>query len=285
MKNILVADSGGSKTDWRLRTADGKILQAKTKGLSPFYNTSESIAQTIANELLPQINGILPDEVFFYGAGCSSDNMNAVVEAGFKAVFAKAKTEIAHDLLGAARALCGKKPGIACILGTGSNSCVFDGNQIVENRPSLGLYLGDEGSGGHLGKMLITAFLYGEMPADLAQKLKSRYHLSKENILENVYKKPEPNKYLASFSHFLLANIEERFCAELVMNSFREFFSKHVLHYDNRENLPIHFTGGIAMHFSSFLQRVCAENGLRFGIVSEKSVSGLLLYHTEQQTP
>jgi N-acetylglucosamine kinase-like BadF-type ATPase len=279
MKNILIADSGGTKTDWRFCNLNGQILPLKSKGLSPFYHTSETIEEILRSEILPEIGHQLPDEIYFYGAGCSSENMNKIVFEGIKSVFPASKIHIAHDLLGTARALCGKEAGIACILGTGSNSCVFDGEKIVDSRPSLGLYLGDEGSGGFLGKKLITDFLYGEMPKELSEKLASRYSLTKENILENIYKKNEPNRYLASFAHFIFANLSERYCFLLVQNAFQDFFNKHINHYSPEKKLPVNFTGGIAQNFSSVLQKVCVQNGFIFGKVVEKPVAGLVLFH------
>jgi N-acetylglucosamine kinase-like BadF-type ATPase len=278
-KNMLIADSGGTKTDWRFCTADGQILPVNSKGLSPFYNTPETIEAVLRKEVLPDIGHQTPDVIYFYGAGCSSENMNKVIFEGLSLVFPAAEIHIAHDLLGTARALCGNQAGIACILGTGSNSCVFDGEKIVSSRPSLGLYLGDEGSGGFLGKKLITDFLYGEMPLELSEKLASRYSLSRESILENIYKKSEPNRYLATFAHFIFANLSERYCYLLAQNAFQDFFDKHINHYRSEKNLSVHFTGGIAQNFSSILQRVCAQNSFHFGKVVEKPVSGLVLYH------
>lgn len=280
-KAILIADSGSTKTDWRLLNSSREIEQAKTAGFNPFYQSEEDIRTELVNELLPQLS-VSPDAVFFYGAGCSDERNRALVGHALRDVFPDASVEVEHDLLAVARALCGNEPGIACILGTGSNSCLYDGRSIVMNVPSLGFMLGDEGSGGFLGKLLVTDYLNGDLPKPLAKRFMSRYNnLSKEEILENVYKKPFPNRYMASFSKFLFDHAREPYAFELVFSAFKLFLRKNVCKYPDYREYPTHFTGSVAFYFNSILRAACEEYGIVLQKVTESPIAGLLLFHSE----
>ncbi|HQR01823.1 MAG TPA: N-acetylglucosamine kinase, partial [Ferruginibacter sp.] len=201
----LIADSGATKAEWCL--LDGKKKKIiYTQGLSPYFLTAEQIRDIINNELKPRLKQSLPDEVYFYGTGCINPNNAKSVKKAIKACFPEARAEVTHDLLGAAKALCGNDKGIACILGTGSNSCYYNGKKIVKNSPGLGYVLGDEGSGAYLGKKVIQYFLYNTFDADLMDRFTAKFNTSSLEILEAVYKKPLPNRYLASFAIFLAEN-------------------------------------------------------------------------------
>lgn len=279
-KPTLIAESGSSKTDWRLLGPSGEIAQAKTVGFNPYYQTEENIRITLIEELLPQLSKN-PEVVFFYGAGCSNENNKVLVRKAIQSVFPDAIVEVEHDLLAAARALCGHEPGIACILGTGSNSCLYDGKNIVANIPSLGFMLGDEGSGGFLGKRLIIDYLSGDLPGHLIEQFNHRYKVSKEEILDNVYKKPFPNRYLASFSKFLFHHLRDPYVFDLVLSSFKLFLKKTVYKYSNYKNYTTHFTGSIAFYFNSILRTACEEYGIVMGKVIEGPIAGLTLFHSE----
>ncbi|MEZ4902654.1 MAG: N-acetylglucosamine kinase [Spirosomataceae bacterium] len=278
---ILIADSGSTKTDWRLIAADGSIQQAKTVGLNPYYQDSTSIATELTQHLLPLVQESVTD-IYFYGTGCAGEEPCAIVRNGLKAVFATAEViEVESDMLGAARGLCGHEPGIACILGTGSNNCLYDGRDIAAKIPSLGFWLGDEGSGGYLGKTLVVAFLQKEMPDDLAEKFAKRYGLNREIVLENAYKKPFPNRYFAGFSKFLFDNRSHPFAYQLVYDAFGEFLSKYVCKLADYQQNKVHFVGSIAFYYSDILRRVATEKGITVGHIMETPIAGLTLYHRQ----
>jgi glucosamine kinase len=276
---ILIADSGASKTDWRILSANEAIAQAKTMGFNPFFQDSESIYQELVQTLLPQLPGGKIREIFFYGSGCSTDFSRDIVRTGIRRAFPDAQITINNDLLAAARALCGQTSGIACILGTGVNSCLYDGNEITTKRPSFGFWLGDEGSGGYLGKTLIQQYFHEDMPEDLRQKFEKRYSPVLGDVLENAYKKPLPARYFASFSKFLFDNLSHPFCYRLAYDSFSLFFDRYVGKYENFRQYPVHFTGSIAFYYSNVLRQVANDKGITLKNILESPISGLTLYH------
>jgi glucosamine kinase len=275
---LLIADSGSTKTDWRIIDQDKNIAQAKTAGFNPYYQTEEQIFAELKEVLLPQVKGDIT-EIYFYGAGCSSPDKNALVENALSRVFLKAQVHVSHDLLAAARALCGSEAGIACILGTGSNSCLYDGKDIVANKASLGYILGDEGSGAVLGKLLVSKYFNRELPGHLMAKFEKRYALSREELLDNVYKKPFPNRYLAKFSQFLFHNLSDPYIYKLVYDAFADFFDKNVLYYENYADYKVHFTGSIAFYYSNILRQVANDKGIVVKNILENPIAGLTLYH------
>lgn len=276
---LLLADSGSTKTDWRLSDEKGTILSFRTEGYNPYLVSGEKIAEGLRNDLLPALNGTVPEQLFFYGAGCGAPDKKQIVSEALHVVFPGAEIQVETDLLGAARALCGRQAGIAAILGTGSNSCYYDGEKIVENRPSLGFILGDEGSGAAIGKELIRLFLYGEMEAKLQSNFENRFQLDKNKILDQVYRQPLPNRFLASFAKFVFQNIEQEQCSTIVTNSFRDFFRYHILKYGEASRSSLHVTGSIGFYFSNLLRRVAEEQGIRLGRITENPISGLVNFH------
>jgi glucosamine kinase len=282
-KMHLIADSGSTKTAWRLIKSKNTILKFETIGYSPQYVTTSEMISDLISVLLPQLTVYSDDisKIHFYGTGCSTPRTVGIIQLALENVFEKAAVEVNHDLLGGARALCGRSPGVACILGTGSNSCLFDGEFIVDNIPSVGFMLGDEGSGGYLGKKLVRAYFYRELPTDLAQAFDKKYQLSRDEMLLNVYKKPMPNRYLADFTKFLSEHLEHPFVIDLVKSSFQDFLDTMVLKYDNIHNLPINFLGSIAVHFQTILKTVLIENNLKFGRIVENPVREMVKYHFE----
>jgi glucosamine kinase len=277
---ILIAESGSTKTDWRIIREDGTISQAKTVGFNPYYQTTEDIAEELRKNLLPQITGIVT-EVFYYGTGITNDEKSTVITSAIRSVFTDIQTIEAHsDMLAAARALCGRDAGIACILGTGSNSCFYDGAEISFQIPPLGFWLGDEGSGGNLGKNLILSYLHKEMPEDLRAKFEKRFGVKDRlEIIENAYQKPFPNRYFASFSKFLFDNRQHPFAYHLVSHAFGMFFEKYILKYPDFKSYKIHFTGSVAFYYSDMLRRVATEKGCSVGVIMESPIAGLTLFH------
>jgi len=279
---ILIADSGSTKTDWRFISKEGQISQAKSYGFNPYYQDTIDLKTDIENNLLSQIKGEEVEEVYYYGAGCGSAENRKLIHELIKDIFVNARIEVSHDLLAAARALCGIEPGIACILGTGANSCSYNGNEIVSNIPSLGYVMGDEGSGAYLGKILLADFLRGDMPNFIAERITKRFNLTKDDVLESVYQKEKPSKYLASFSKFIFQNIKDPYCYRLVYDALKSFFEINILKYENSGNLKIHFTGSVAFYYSNILRQVANDLGVNVVNIVESPIAGLTLYHQKQ---
>lgn len=277
----LIADSGSTKTDWRLIKSDNSFDQTTSIGLNPYYVSLEQIIAEVNKDLLLSTNANEVKSIYFYGSGCSSDEKKKVLIDAFSEVFKNAEIEIQHDLLGAARALCGRESGIAAILGTGSNSCEYNGSEIVANIPSLGFVLGDEGSGAHLGKELLRAFAYGELPDDLKKKFDFRYKTTIPEILHNTLQKPMANRYMASYAKFLFHNIDHPFISKIVVRCFTEFFDKHICKYESHKKVPVHFVGSIAYYFGDRLRYVAEEKGVVVGNILEKPIAALTLYHSQ----
>ncbi len=277
----LIADSGSTKTAWRLIKSESTIIPLETIGYSPQYITTDEMLDDLKEILIPQLPVLTNDisKISFYGTGCSTPRTVTIIQLALENVFEKAEIEVNHDLLGAARALCGHSSGVACILGTGANSCLYDGQFITDNIPSVGFMLGDEGSGGYLGKQLVRAYFYRELPEDLELAFAKKYQLTRDDMLLNVYKKSAPNRYLASYTKFLSEHLEHPFIWEFVKNGFQDFLDAMVLKYDNIENLPINFLGSIAVHFQPVLEAVLLENNLHFGRVIHNPVRELVRYH------
>jgi len=277
----LIADSGSTKTSWRLVKSNNEIIKASTIGYSPHYLTTDKIAWSMTETLLPQLNVESNEikEIYFYGTGCSTPKSIDVIVKAFEHVFSTAKVIVDHDLLGAARALCGKKPGIACILGTGSNSCLYDGHQIKDNIPSLGFILGDEGAGASLGRRLVKSYFYREMPQDIEKEFKSLYKLDKEAIFEHVYKSELPSRYMAQFTKFMGERLNHPYIWDLAKKEFEAFMETQVLKYENVDKLPIHFLGSIAFYFKPVLDEIFQEHGLQLGRIIQEPIETLLDYH------
>ena len=251
-----------------------------TQGLSPYFLSAEQIEYIIENELCPKLKKAEPDEVFFYGTGCSNTDNIRLVKKAINKVFAGAVVTVNHDLMAAARALCGNEKGVACILGTGSNSCYFNGKKIIKNSPGLGYVLGDEGSGAYLGKKVVQYFLYNTFDADLMDRFKAKFNTNSSEILSAVYKKPLPNRYLASFAIFLAENRGHYMIENIIEDGFNDFFFNHIYKYRESWTLPIHFTGSIAFGFKDVLKEMCNTYELQLGKVLKRPMDGLIKYHS-----
>lgn len=282
---ILIADSGSTKTDWRLVDNSKNIHQFNTIGFNPYFQDTETIEAEIKENLLNPIKALSIEnfdntlEIYFYGAGCSSESKNEIVRAAIHKIFPDARIKVDHDLLGAARALCGNEKGIAAILGTGSNSCYYDGENIAENIFSLGFILGDEGSGANIGKHFIKDYLYKEQPAHISESFYERFKLSRENILDAIYKKPLPNKFLASFSKFIYQNQKEQYITDLIISSFNEFFDKHICKYANHKEVKLSCVGSVAYYYSNILRGVAVSKGVHIDKIIESPIASLTLFH------
>jgi len=279
---ILIADGGSTKTDWRLLKEGREYKQVQTTGFNPYLVGSDYIEEILWKELQPYIDNNGVSKIYYYGAGCSTATKNQVVEMAFEKVFPSAKISIDHDLLGAARALCGNREGIVAILGTGSNSCFYDGKDIVDHIFSLGYFFGDEGSGAFMGKSLLSAYLHNELPADLSEKLAEEYPMSRESILDAVYNKPAPSRFLASFSTFINNNREHSFIRNLIVDNLRGFYRYQVCCYPRHKEVPVNFAGSVAYHYQDLLHEVGAEYGATVGRIIQAPIDGLVEYHMEE---
>lgn len=281
MNRILLADSGSSKTDWVILENKQVIHSFQTIGINPYFWTYEQIIDEIWANVAPQTGENQIDEVFFYGAGCSNESKKMTLQAALQKVFLQAEINVFHDLLAAARALCGNENGIACILGTGSNACVFEEGQITAQPINLGFWLGDEGSGGALGKSLVLAFLHQQMPQHIKTAFQEIYMIDLESILENAYQKPFPNRYFASFAPFCERFCQETFIAEIVENNFDLFLSKYILKLPKAQIYPIHCVGSIAYTFETIWKQSLQKKGLNTGKILRSPMQGLIAFHSQ----
>lgn len=279
---ILVVESGSTKADWML-IKDGQNIPYSTKGFNPFFHSKEDILIELNDHL--ELDLIKNDitKIYFYGAGCSSKKLNAIIKNGLKAFFTKATIQVDHDLKACAVSLYEKKPIIACILGTGSNSCFFDGKEITENSHALGYILGDEGSGSYFGKSILSAYLYGRLPEKMMTEM-NRLGLNKEIIFENVYMKEDANVFIASFMPVLIRNKELDFCQKLIQKGFLDFIDKHVLCYPEAQKSTISFVGSVASLLKDELEQACLSKGLSIGKVIRRPLENLVNYHLSPES-
>lgn len=228
---------------------------------------------------MPKLKKNSPDEIYFYGTGCSNiENINIIKDA-LKKIFPKARIKVDHDLIGAAKALCGNEKGIACILGTGSNSCYFNGKKIIKNSPGLGYVLGDEGSGTYLGKKVLQYYLYNTFEPDLIERFNSKYKTTVSEILDKVYKQPLPNRYLAGFVSFLVENRGHFMIENIIEDGLNDFFFNHIYKYRESWSLPINFVGSVAFGFKDVLKNLCDSYELELGKVYKDPMEGLIKFH------
>lgn len=274
---ILIADSGSTKTDWCVVENGESILRFKTRGTNPFFQTEEEIGKEIEAGLLPSLKGFEPSVIYFYGAGCAFPEKNDMIRRAVNR-FLPVPVEVGSDLLAAARALCGDQPGIACIMGTGSNSCYYDGREIAKNVSPLGFILGDEGSGAVLGKLLIGDVLKDQLPPALKDQFLTQYELTPALIMDKVYRQPFPNRFLAGFSPFIREHLDEPVIWELVTRSFLAFFTRNVKQYDYFEQ-PVHLVGSVAWYYQDVLKDIAFDLGIRLGTIARSPMEGLIAYH------
>lgn len=276
----LIADSGATKAEWCLVNGSRKKTII-TQGISPYFLNTEQISDLLLKELKPKLKNAEVDEVYYYGTGCANPANAKSVKKALQRVFETTKIEVTHDLMAAARALCGRKKGVACILGTGSNSCYYDGKKIVKNSPGLGYVLGDEGSGAYLGKKVIQYYLYGTFDEELRGRFDLTYTTNAPEILEHVYKKPLPNRYLAGFTRFLADNRGHYMIENIIEDGLNDFFFNHLCKYRETWTLPISFAGSVAFGFKDVLKQLCDSYEFELGKVMKNPMEGLLNYHAD----
>ncbi|ATL49529.1 N-acetylglucosamine kinase [Chitinophaga caeni] len=277
----LVADSGSTKTEWCLINGDSRATY-RTQGISPYFQTGEQIINILEQELLPQMPRKLHiDEIFYYGTGLGSSQNAKLLHDSLQSVFMDTYVEADHDLAAAAKGLCGKEKGVASILGTGSNSCYYDGEKIVKNNPGLGFILGDEGSGAYLGKKIVQYYLYHTFDEDLKANFDEKFHITKDEILDSVYRKPLPNRFLSTFAPFLSENRGHFMIENILEDGLNEFFFNHIYKYRESWTVPLHFTGSIAWYFKDIIQQLCELYELQLGTIVKSPMAGLIQYHTE----
>lgn len=276
---ILIADAGSTKTRWCVLNGAEKVADFVSSGINPSTMPTVEIENIISDVLLNGLANCKTDEVenvYYFGAGCKGDVAIGVIKSCLSKVFVRADIVVDSDMTGAAISLFGPNEGIACILGTGSNSSLWNGKKIIENIPSLGFILGDEGSGSHIGKALLHDFFKCDMPGDIKTLFHQKYDLSLETVIERVYRRPAPAAYLASFAPFVSENISHRYCRDLAIECFLEFFRRNVLKYSDAVKLPIAFIGSIACNFSEPLKEAASRCKLKIVKIAPSPMAGLV---------
>jgi glucosamine kinase len=279
---ILIADSGSTKTFWAL-VGDGQVArQIKTGGINPFFRDSYSISEELRKDLLPFLEAEIT-EVHFYGAGIINKEKGRVIQNLLFGLFPGAEVETQSDLLAVSRATCGNLPGIACILGTGSNSGLFDGEKIIEQVSPLGFILGDEGSGAVMGRKILGDYFKNSMPPQLRENFRSKYNLTKEEVLEKVYRGERPNLFLAKFTEFLSENLQTDYCSSFVMNEFEAFIVRNILNYTDCRFYPVNVVGSVGFVFQDILKEALAKYSLKCGKILKDPMEGLTRFHSQKK--
>lgn len=276
---ILIADSGSTKTDWCAVENNEVVLEIQTKGMNPYFQSEEDIVNEVKEALLPLLPAKPLTAIYFYGAGCAFDKIEVMRNALRKSLCVEGEIEVNSDMLGTARALCGDEAGIACILGTGSNSCYYDGKEIVENVSPLGFILGDEGSGAVLGKLMVGSLLKNQLTPGLKETFLEEYQLTPAEIIDRVYRKPFPNRFLASLSPFLAKHLDDDSVQTLIKEAFAAFFRRNVMQY-KFERCKVHFCGSIAYYYRELLMSVAEELSINIGCIAQTPIDGLVSYHS-----
>ncbi len=271
----LIIDSGSTKMEWMLLDGNETKSRFLTEGFNPNYFDIQTLVEMCQG--VPLSNEI--QSIHYYGTGCGSEQNCTLIKNVFQKRFPKAEITVTHDLMAACHALFGHEKGIACILGTGSNSCVYDGEKIVEKAVSLGYLVGDEGSGCHIGRAVVRAYFYGFMPEDLRKKFEETYHLELKDFVQQLYHDPQPSKYLAAFAKFAGENQAHPYIRVLVKDCFKAFMEAFVCRYKGCNALKVSFVGSIAYHFQDLLRESLADFGLTMGEVMQAPAEGLVQYY------
>ncbi len=272
---LLIADSGSTKTDWALvENISNEIIYTETNGFNPFFHSTSYILEHILSNEVLQHNKNKIQQIRYFGAGCSSEHRNAIVENALKQMFPNAFIKVDHDIAGAVYATCQHKPGISCILGTGSNCVMFDGTSIISHTHALGYVLGDEGSGSYFGKKIARDFINKVLPPNIHAFYK-QHGFTKESILEKVYNTPGANKFLASMAKPLSEFLHEEYTQQLLHEGFTEFVQQHIIKIPNAQKYPVHFVGSIAFTYQDLLKNVLSKFHLHTGIIIQKPILAL----------
>lgn len=278
---ILIADSGSTKTEWmQLENDCAKINNTfVTSGINPVLQSEKEIIEEVTNNIIPRLNSTTTlNGLYFYGAGCLPEKVEMMKNIFSSHFTITGNIEVNSDMLGTARSLCGNKAGIACVLGTGSNSCFYDGKKIAANVPPLGYILGDEGSGAALGKQFVADLLKNQLSPELKEKFLSQHQFTQAEIIDRVYRKPFPNRFLAGFSPFIKKHINEPEVYNMVLNNFKLFINRNVKQYDYKK-YKVGFNGSIAYSYKEILQEAARETGIDIGDIIAKPIEGLMKYH------
>jgi N-acetylglucosamine kinase-like BadF-type ATPase len=275
----LIADSGATKAEWCLMKGKKRKIFFTT-GISPYLMTTEQIIKLLNKELKSAIKKEAIAEIHYYGTGCGNSENVKNIRKALKEVFPSArKINVDTDITGAARAVCGHSKGIACILGTGSNACFYNGKRIAKSSPGLGYVLGDEGSGAYMGRKVIQHFLYNTFEGDLMTRFDNKFKTNRMEILDHVYRQPLPNKYMASFALFLSENRGHYMIENIIEDSFNDFFFNHIYKFKESWKYPVNFVGGVSFAFKDVLKELCKGYGLQLGKIMKNPMEGLVEYH------
>jgi N-acetylglucosamine kinase-like BadF-type ATPase len=280
MAAVLIADSGSTKCEWCVLD-DGKKKKIFTTGISPYFLNAEQIQKLLQAELLPKIKQAAIEKIFFYGTGLKDDANKRMIGSVLKKIFPGAVAEVQTDLFAAARALSKNEKGVCCILGTGSNSCYYNGKKIIKNSPGIGYILGDEGSGAYLGKKVVQYFSYKTFDEELMLAFNNQYNTNVDEIIMNVYTKPQPNRYLASFAIFLAENRGHYMIENIIEDGLNDFFFTHLSKYRESWLYPIHFTGSIAYGFKDVIRNLCNSYQMEIGSILKQPMDGLIQFHAQ----
>jgi N-acetylglucosamine kinase-like BadF-type ATPase len=277
-KTILIAESGSTKTDWCLIT-NGKKKMLQTQGINPFFLQSHEIISIFKNELKINPAKIQLDEIHFYGAGINSEDSKHIIEQCLKTYFTCKKVKSYSDILASAQATCKDQKGIACILGTGSNTCYFNGKKIAFKTQSLGYVLGDEGGGTQLGKKIVQYYLHDILEPELKVAFEKKYQHELSTILESLYRKPFPNRFLAQFASFIFENRGHYMIENIAEDCLNDLFIHHLIRYPQVHKVPVHFTGSVAFYLKDILENMCEQYEIHLGSIIQKPIKGLIDYH------
>ena len=271
----LIIDAGSTKMGWILMEGHEVKAHFVTKGFNPNYSDRQCLVETCHGASLP--NEI--QTIYYYGTGCGNEQNCQTIKEVFLSRFPHAEIHVTHDLMAACHAALGHESGIACILGTGSNACLYDGERITERAVSLGYLVGDEGSGKHIGSEVVRAYFYGFMPEDLRRQFDETCHLELRDFIDKVYHQPQPSRYLATFAKFAGEHQSHPFIKELVKGCFKAFIEAFVLRFERTETMKVSFVGSVAFHFQDLLKESLAEYGLVMGEVMPSPAEGLIRYY------
>lgn len=279
---ILIADSGSTKTAWCLISGNQRVKDITTKGINPFYQTEEEIEAELKNTLCQEIGGENKiNSVYFYGAGCADSQINNKLAKTLQQVLKSDKAEVSSDMLGAARGIFKRQKGIACIMGTGSNSAYYDGNEIVKSIPAGGFIIGDEGSGAVLGKTLIADYIKNQMPENILAEFKKFYNGTYLDVVNHVYKQPFPNRWLANFTKFMYEKREDDYIHNMIVNSFTLFFNRNIKQFDSWKDTEVGFVGSIAYYFEKELKEAAQKCEITVSEIYQNPIEGLIEYHSK----
>ncbi len=281
--DILIADSGSTKTDWVLCTQNGILREIPSQGINPYILTVDQIKMVLERELLPELLDLDNLIIYYYGAGCSSATNREKVREAIRLSLPNTQSYISHDLLGAARALCKNSKGIVGILGTGSNACVFDGKEITDEVVCLGHLAGDEGSGNHLGKLLLRKYFYRQLSPEMSNRFKNHIGKGKRELVKELYDSKRPNAYLAGLTRFIHQHKEHPELKDILLESFQSYIENFLFQFKEVKSVPIHFTGSVAYYFAEELKNILKNNKLTPGMIIRKPITGLIEYHTSKK--